>query len=242
VKPILVIEQEIRLAGQGVLGERLAASGLPVRSLRTWEEGLEGLRASEFAGVIPLGSNASAWQETELPFLGAERKLLADAVEHDVPVLGVCFGAQLLARALGGEVYAGEEPEIGWCEIVPTEAVRDDPVLGHADGPTSTFQFHMDTFSLPSGASLLATSERYENQAFRIGSAWGVQFHPEVDYRQFSIWVANHLGYLEKLGIDEQALHAQVERGSANPRDRSFRERLFDSFIELVRGRSANTG
>jgi GMP synthase (glutamine-hydrolysing) len=242
VKPILVIEQEILLAGQGVLGERLAASGLPVRSLRTWEEGFDGLRATEFSAIVPLGSNASAWQESDLPFLTAERELLADAVEQDVPVLGICFGAQLLARALGSEVYAGEEPEIGWCEITPTSEARDDRVIGHADGSTGTFQFHMDTFSLPEGAVRLASSERYENQAFRIGSAWGVQFHPEADYRQFSIWAANHVGYLEKLGIEERTLHEQVQRGSANRRDRLFRERLFDAFLEVVEEHSAEAG
>lgn len=235
MKPVLVIEQEIRLAGQGALGERLRASGLPVRSLRTWEESLDGLRAGDFSGILPLGSGASAWQEDEYPFLRSQRELLAEAVEEEVPVLGICFGAQLLVCALGGEVYRADEPEIGWCEIVPTGAVAGDPVLGHADGPTGVYQFHLDTFSLPDGAVLLASSDRFRNQAFRIGNAWGLQFHPEVDNPTFEEWLGNHPGYVETLGIDEAALRASVARRAGTREAVRFRERLFDGFLGVVR-------
>lgn len=237
MKPLLVIEQEIRLAGQGALGERLRASGLPVRPLRTWEEGLDGIRARELSGIISLGSNASAWQEDEYPFLRPQRELLGDAVEEDVPVLGICLGAQLLARALGGEGYAADEPEIGWCEIVPTRAAAGDPLLGHADGPTGVYQFHLDTFSLPEGAVLLASSDRFQNQAFRFGSAWGLQFHPEVDVPTFEEWLGNHPGYLDKLGFDEAELRASVARQADTAEAIVFRTRLFDAFLDVVRRR-----
>jgi GMP synthase-like glutamine amidotransferase len=235
VKPVLVIEQDARLPGHGALGERLAASGLPVRSLRTWEEGLGGLRARDFSGIVPLGSNASAWQEDEYPFVRPQRELLAEAVEDEVPVLGICFGAQLLVRALGGDVYAAGEPEIGWCEIVPTAAAADDPVLGHADGPTGVYQFHLDTFTLPVEAVRLASSDRFENQAFRVGTAWGLQFHPEVDVPTFEEWLGNHPGYLEKIGLDEGALRASVTAQAETPDAVRFRTRLFDGFLKVVR-------
>jgi GMP synthase (glutamine-hydrolysing) len=235
VKPVLVIEQEVRLAGQGVLGERLQASGLPVRTLRAWEEGLDGLGATDFAGVIPLGSNVSAWQEDRHPFLRPQRELLAEAVEQDVPVLGICLGAQLLARALGGNVYRGEEYEIGWLPIHPSGVAGRDPVLGHLSRPTGVFQFHLDTFSLPEGSVLLASSERFPNQAFRYRQAWGVQFHPEVDNRQFSIWIDNHPGDAEKLGFDEGKLRREVARHADSVEARTFRTRLFDAFLGLVR-------
>lgn len=232
-----MIEQEVRLAGQGALGERLAASGLPVRPLRTWEESLEGLRARDFSAIVPLGSNASAWQEDEYPFLRPQRELLAEAVDEGVPVLGICFGAQLLARALGGEVYAADSPEIGWCEIVPTGAAADDPVLGHAEGRTGVYQFHLDTFSLPDGAVLLASSDRFRNQAFRVGSAWGLQFHPEVDIPTFEEWLGNHPGYVEKLGVDEAALRTSVAAQAEAREAVQFRTQLFDGFLGVVRQR-----
>lgn len=237
MKPVLVIEQDSRLAGHGALGERLAASGLPVRPLRTWEESPDGLRAGDFSAIVPLGSNASAWQEDEYPSLRPQRELLTEAVDEEVPVLGICFGAQLLVRALGGDVYRADAPEIGWCEIVPTAAAADDPVLGHAEGPTGVYQFHLDTFSLPDGAVRLASSDRFENQAFRVGSAWGLQFHPEVDIPTFEDWLGNHPGYLEKIGLDEAALRASVTAQAETPEAVAFRTRLFDGFLDVVRRR-----
>ncbi len=237
MRPILVIEQEVRLAGQGALGERLVASDLPVRALRVWEEGLAGLRAADFSAIVPLGSNASAWQEDAYPFLRPERELLAEAVEEEVPVLGICLGAQLLVRALGGDVFRGDRPEIGWCEILPSDAAADDPLFEHARGPTGVYQFHLDTFSLPEGAERLASSERFENQAFRFGSAWGVQFHPEVDNQTFAEWLGNHPGICDELGIDEAELRRSVAEHVDSSAAVAFRNGLFDSFLEVVRRR-----
>ena len=119
-----------------------------------------------------------ARDEADHPFLAEERRLLADA-EQGVPVLGICLGAQILARALGATVKGGGSPEIGWLDVAPTPAADGDPLLGHSEAPTGVFQWHLDAFDLPEGAVHLATSAQYPNQAFRLGEAWGVQFHPE---------------------------------------------------------------
>ena len=230
--PILVIEQEPSLEGLGLLGERLDASGLPYRRLRTWQEELDGLRADDFSAIVPLGGNAHAWAEEEHPYLQRERLLLAEAVDSGVPVLGICLGAQLLARALGAEVRTADAPEIGWLPIAPTSDAAGDPVFGHLTAPTGVYQWHHDVFELPPGAQLLATSERFENQAFRAGEAWGVQFHPEVDPETFELWIGNHPGAAEANGIDEDALRESVWREAEA--SRPFRARLFDAFFELV--------
>jgi GMP synthase-like glutamine amidotransferase len=238
MKPVLVIEQEERLAGQGVLGERLRASGLPYRTVRAWVHDVADVDVADVSAIVPLGGNVSAWQEEEYPFLRHERELLEQAVEADVPVLGICLGAQLLVRALGGEVGPGTGPEIGWLEIELAEAAAGDPVFGHPTGCTTVFQWHLDAFDVPPGGVRLASSRQYENQAFRAGSAWGVQFHPEVDYRQFAIWIANHRDYAVHFGIDERALHAEVEAGSDDPGSHAFRAGMFDRFLEFVRARA----
>ena len=232
MRPVLVIEQELSLEGLGFLGERLEASGLPYRRLQLWREDLDGVRARDFSAVVPMGGNAHAWQESDYPVLGRERLLLADAVEEGVPVLGICLGAQLLARALGAEVRTAEAPEIGWLDIAPTAEAGDDPLFAHLTAPAGVYQWHHDVFELPAGARLLATSERFENQAFRTGDAWGVQFHPEVDPETFEVWIGNHPGAAEANGIDEEALRESVWRKAEA--SRPFRARLFDAFFELV--------
>jgi GMP synthase (glutamine-hydrolysing) len=231
MKPILVIEQDSRLEGSGLLGERLAALRLPVRRLRVWAEQLDGLRARDFSGIAPLGGNAHAWTEEEHPFLAEERLLLREAVEDGMPVLGICLGAQLLARELGAAVRPTSIPEVGWLDIVPTGAAAADPLLAHVDRPVGVFQWHEDAFELPDGAVRLASSALHPNQAFRIGNAWGLQFHPEVEYETFAVWLANHPGACEDRGLDERALHEAVRRGAAATR--AWRSRLFDAFGEL---------
>lgn len=237
MRPILVIEQERSLEGLGLLGERLDASGLPSRRLRAWDEALDGLRPRDFAAIVPMGGNAHAWQEDDFPFLRAQRLFLADAVESGVPVFGICLGGQLLARAFGADVHAAPAAEIGWLDILPTEAAVGDPLFDHLTAPTGVYQWHHDVFDLPAGGRLLARSALCENQAFRLddADAWGIQFHPEADLELFETWIARNRRYVREAGVDEDALRADVRRGA--DASRPFRARLFDAFFDLVRAR-----
>lgn len=230
MRPILVIEQQASLAGLGLLGVRLRERGLPFVGLRAWEDDLHGLRARDFSGIVPLGGAMHAWNEDEHRFLLDESRLLAEAVDEGVPVLGVCLGAQLLARTLGAEVHAGEVSEIGWLDIVPTSNTAGDPLLGHLAGPVGVYQWHHDVFDLPAGAVRLASSSLVANQAFRAGTAWGVQFHPEVDAGLFDDWLAWNPGACEQAGIDEAEFRHAVARGTAD--SQAFTSALFDAFGE----------
>jgi len=139
MRPILVIEQEWRLAGLGLLGKRLEALGLPVQRLQVWNDDVAAARLSDYSAVVPLGGNAHAWAEDEFPYVRAERELLTQAVEQEVPVLGICLGAQVLARALGASVESSGLLEYGWCEIEPTPAAAGDPLLSGLEGPAGTY-------------------------------------------------------------------------------------------------------
>lgn len=235
VRPLLVIEQEVRLEGLGLLGRRLDACGVPYRRFRTWEHAFAEVELDDYSGVVPLGGNAHAWDEDGHGYLRHERELLEQAVERGVPVLGICLGAQLLARVLGAQVRSTGIHEYGWLEIRPTEHARGDPLFGHLGGPVGVYQWHMDAFEIPPGAVRLAESELLPNQAFRYGSAWGVQFHPEVDVETFEVWFGNHRAEAAELGIEEAPLREAVAAG--HERDLAWRSRLFDAFAALARDR-----
>jgi GMP synthase (glutamine-hydrolysing) len=234
VKPILVIEQDELLPGVGLLGERLTELGVPFRRLQTWNEDLAGLHARDFAAVVPLGGAMHAWDDHAFPFLREEVRLLGEAVEEQIPVLGVCLGAQLLARALGARVGPGERHEIGWLGVTPTGDAAGDPLFAHARGTQTVYQWHLDGFELPGGAVHLASSERFPCQAFRFGSAWGVQFHPEVDLATFELWYGNHPGAAAAHGVDEDVLFEAVRRGDGDRDSFAFRAGLFDAFAAYV--------
>jgi GMP synthase (glutamine-hydrolysing) len=174
----------------------------------------------EFPAIIVMGGPMGAYQEAEHPWLAAEKKLLREAVEADVPVWGVCLGAQLLASALGSRVYRGEEPEVGVLPVELTDAAADDPVFTGAPRSFPTLQWHGDSFDLPDGATLLASSPAYPHQAFRVGRSYGLQFHIEVPLELAREWgevpaYAESLestlgpGALERL-LSDVAEHAEV--------------------------------
>jgi GMP synthase-like glutamine amidotransferase len=232
--PLLVL-QHIACEPPAAFEDELRSRGLELLRVELDEgDALPDWR--EFPAIVVMGGPMGAYQEDEHPWLAAEKRLLREAVEADVPVWGVCLGAQLLAGALGARVYPGERPEVGLLPVELTSAASSDPVFG--DAPTSfpTLQWHGDTFDLPEGATLLASSPAYPNQAFRIGRSYALQFHIEVSLELATEWgevpaYAQSLeatlgpGALDRLlaGVEE---HADVTLPLAR--------RLFGSWLEHV--------
>jgi GMP synthase (glutamine-hydrolysing) len=142
----------------------------------------------EVAGAVVMGGSMNVDEVERFPALVAEREWLAEAARRALPVLGICLGAQLLARALGAEVRVGEGSEIGFAPVEVSDP--DDPVLGGLAPSTDVLHWHGDVFDLPDGAQPLASSARTEHQAFRVGNAWGVLFHPEADLALVEAWLA----------------------------------------------------
>jgi GMP synthase (glutamine-hydrolysing) len=227
-RPVLVVESDPNLHGIGLLGEAIERSGLPFEHARAYDEDVGARRASDSSAIVVMGGEMHARDDERFPYLAGEVELLRDAVAHDVPVLGICLGGQLLARALGADVRPAGALEGGWVPISPVNGVAGDPVLGHLTAPTGVFSWHVDIFDLPEGATQLATGEVTEQQAFRYGRAWGLQFHPEVDGDLFVSWLAAHPA-LEMSEREKSRLRAEVRAGSE--RSREFIEQLFDGFL-----------
>jgi len=143
---------------------------------------------NEVSGVVAMGGPMNVDQLDRHPGLAAEREWLAEAARLGMPVLGVCLGAQLLARALGAEVGPGEGREIGFAPV----EVHDpgDPIVGALAPRTAVLHWHGDVFELPEGAQPLASSAQTEHQAFRAGNAWGLLFHAEADAALVEGWLA----------------------------------------------------
>jgi GMP synthase-like glutamine amidotransferase len=142
-----------------------------------------------YGAVLVFGGAMHADQEGHHPWLREENLFLQRLLDLRKPVLGVCLGAQLLAKASGATVGPAPEPEIGWCPVVLTDEAADDPVLAGLPTRFDAFQWHYYEHGLPAGAVELARSDVC-TQAFRLGdSAWGVQFHPEVTLAQVEAWI-----------------------------------------------------
>lgn len=188
----------------------------------------------EVAGAVVMGGPMNVDEVDRFPALAAEREWLAEAARRELPVLGICLGAQLLARALGAEVRPGERKEIGFAPIEVSAA--DDPILGALAPSTDVLHWHGDIFDLPDGAQPLASSAQTEHQAFRCGNAWGLLFHPEADFALIEAWLAIPQMIEEAVGVlgNDGAAALPAQAGEVEP---ALIERTtpgFISFAELV--------
>jgi GMP synthase-like glutamine amidotransferase len=213
---IAIIEQEPE-APAGLLGEWAQARGHEVVVLRTPEVMTAWPDPREFDVIAPLGSECSVHASDE-PWIRPQIDFLRRAHEAGVPVLGICFGAQALAAALGAEVRKLERSEIGWLD--------PEPLDGAAITPGPWLDWHSDTFAVPPGAEQLARTPDAA-QAFRLGPSVGLQFHPEVTPEILDMWIASGRESLEREGVDAEGLRAWLREREDDHRARAFA--LFDT-------------
>jgi GMP synthase-like glutamine amidotransferase len=224
---VLVIEHERATPG-GLIYDWVRDHGAVAEELRIDVEDRE-VDPREYDLLVPLGSEFAAYDDT-VPWIEREKRLLRASVDADVPVLGICFGGQLLARILGARCFRADVSEIGW---LPVRSI--DPELV-PEGPW--FQWHFDTFELPDGSTLLAESD-VGPQAFAIGRSLAVQFHPEVTPEIMEEWVRVYRHELDADGVDPDALLVETRQRAASAGATS--RKLLDGYLERVAGLGSRT-
>ncbi|MBP2300991.1 type 1 glutamine amidotransferase [Azospirillum picis] len=176
----ILVVQNSRTAPIGLVGEALSENGAVLVTVAA-NEGEPIPERDGFDGLVVLGGPQDAWDDRKGPHFGRAMEVIRDFAGADRPVMGICLGAQLAARAYGAKVYRHTVPELGVHRVSLTDAAQDDPLLGGFGPALNLAQWHYDTFEFPDGAVPLAFSEACARQAFRLGRAtYGFQFHPEA--------------------------------------------------------------
>jgi GMP synthase-like glutamine amidotransferase len=187
---VLVIENYVGTP-LGQIEPALRDAGMEIDLRQPWQGGPLPAGDAGYNGLVVLGGEQSALDDADYPFLPQVVQLTRQFAAADKAVLGVCLGAQLVARGAGASNILGRPVEFGWHEVRPTAAGKSDPVLSALGEGSPTFHWHLDTFTLPPGATHLATSSQTEQQAFRLGRAtYGIQFHFEADRPLVDLWSA----------------------------------------------------
>jgi GMP synthase (glutamine-hydrolysing) len=159
-----------------------------------------------YGAVLVFGGAIHADQDDRHPWLREENVFLQRLLHSRTPVLGVCLGAQLLAKAGGGAVFPADDPEVGWFDVELTDSAHDDAVFARLPQRFPAFQWHYYTYDIPAGAEELARSRRC-TQAFRLGdSAWAIQFHAEVTLAQVRDWIGRGVDEAESLQLPPDLL------------------------------------
>jgi GMP synthase (glutamine-hydrolysing) len=173
--------------------------------------------------LVILGGPIGAYEEDSYPFLCRELAVIERRVASDRPIMGICLGAQLMARALGARVYPAAAKEIGWAPITLTEAGRKGPTRHLDGGPV--LHWHGDTFDLPDGAELLASTSICRNQAFSRGrNALALQFHPEATAENLELWFVGHAVEISGVpGLTVNGLRADSRKFAPEAQERGCR-------------------
>ncbi|MBD3296252.1 MAG: type 1 glutamine amidotransferase [Candidatus Omnitrophica bacterium] len=190
---MILIIKHIDIEGPGILGDVLTERGYDIANISLergdrFPDKLDAVRA-----VVVLGGPMNVDETAKYPFLRTEDIFIKKVLERGIPYLGICLGAQLLAKAAGAEVIKDQGEEIGFYDVELTDVGGSDPLFAGLHRHFEVFQWHSDSFLLPRGGELLAGSGACRNQAFKLPSrAYGLQFHLELDARMIDEWIEDY--------------------------------------------------
>jgi GMP synthase (glutamine-hydrolysing) len=236
MKKLLVV-QHVPHEILGTLNPLLKRAGFRIRYVNFGRHPDADPSLEGYHGLVVLGGPMSANATDQFPHLTTELKLIEQAMKKSLPVLGVCLGAQLIAKTLGARVFPNEEKEIGWYDVTPTQDARDDPLLAEFNGTEKIFQWHGDTFDIPNSAVHLAFSPLCANQAFRYGAnVYGLQFHLEVDEPMIHRWLRVPENRSEIASVHGKIDPDRIEKETPGyiQRLHELSDRVFSELIKLL--------
>jgi GMP synthase-like glutamine amidotransferase len=239
VKPVLFVRNDT-FETFGVARRAFEPTGVPVAVFDAIDADAPRPSLDDVRGVVLFGSSYNVDDTDRHPFMKEIRDLTREAVARGMPYLGICLGAQVMARALDRPVPLAPVKEVGFEPMHPTPAAAADELLSHYAEGDLVFQWHQDTFELPEGAELLATGDAVALQAYRLGDAtWGVQWHFEIDQEEIGLWLdafAKEGDLLTEWGKTPEAVRAEAAELIAGHEAKGAE--TFRRFAEVVRARS----
>lgn len=240
MKPILVL-QNMWDDPIGYVGELLEAYDIPFEVVHAEQETIPD--PLNYGAIIILGGAQNANEDDKYPYLPQEKVCIRQAVEQEIPLLGICLGGQLLASALGAQVSRHTMTEIGFSDVRLTQEGCNDPLFERFPGSQRVYQWHEDTFAIPKGAVRLATNAETENQAFRFGrNAYGLQYHIELTLAILDIWLHEPTPREELMKVLGQDGYEQLEQSISlyYPLYREHTRMMVENFLTLA-GYQINT-
>src|SRR5262249_34884875 len=233
MKKLLVL-QHVAHELLGTLNPLLKSAGFRLRYVNFARHPDAQPNLDGYHGLIVLGGPMSVNDSDQLPHLVTEMKLIESAMSKDLPVLGICLGAQLIAKTLGAAVYPNKEKEIGWYDVSPTSDAKKDPLLAEFEKTEKIFHWHVETCDIPKKPIHLACSGVCAKQAFRYGAhVHGLQFHLEVDEPMIHRWLKVNENRTEIIAlggkIDPERIH--LETPEHIQRHHQLSNRVFAQFV-----------
>lgn len=220
----------------GTLNPTLKSHGLNMRYVNYERTPDEHPSIQKYNGLIILGGHMGVYEADHYKHIKVEMMVIEEALKKNIPILGICLGAQLLAHVLGSEVRKNKEKEIGWYDINLTEEGIKDPLFSHFNSTEKIFQLHGDTFDIPKSAVHLASSKACHSQAFRYGEkAYGLQFHLEADAPMIERWLNNPRNQEEMFSTHDNFSMEKIKSETDNHINHSMdlSNHFFEKFISL---------
>ena len=191
-KQVLVLEH-VPSEKAGTILDFLNTQKIQFREVALYRKGYALPDPDSVSALVVMGGPMNVYEEDKFPFLAEENNFIRRCVDAGIPYLGICLGAQLLAKALGARVYKAAQPEVGWGDVQLSEQARRDPLFGNLNSKTlRVLQWHEDTFDLPKNSVSLASGNVVPNQAYCVeGRFYGFQFHVEINRGMLEDWFKN---------------------------------------------------